>query len=505
MGLILAAGVAFTLQLVLEIPEGVFYSPDGGLKFDLARRMFHEGGAFRGELEAAASPWAKELWADGLSPFGPPFVYERAGKSIVAFSVFFPAVTAPWYELLGFRGLYVVPLLSAWALWALFAWGAPRCGLSRTATAAALAAIVFASPLTLYAAIYWENTASVLLAFAGVALFIARRSPSLAAGAGAGALLGLAGWLRPEQALFALLTVFLSLAFPRVGGGRRTQLGLALGVCALLLVLALWNVATSGTVGGFQSLQWGTDERGILAPAVDRLKALLTVFPQWYPLAPAAIIGFAALRFRHASNPALTEVGRFLLLLSLLLFLLVPFGVARGVAKQLGPRYLLVLVPVMGFLLGLAWDQLWATGRPRLRLLAALVFVIALAAGIHRNVVVGSRALRNDYALRMRPLIATVQKDPTPVIAVSDQRIAQDLVTLWDSRTFFLVQSAEDVTKLVSGMRKQGKDKFLLLTYGDTPALEGGRVNTDEGPLLLTFSGGEMRGICRVFRAEAMH
>src|SRR5262245_23695680 len=215
MGLILAARVAFTLQLVLEIPEGVFYSPDGGLKFDLARRMFHEGGAFRGELEAAVSPWAKELWANGLSPFVPPLAYERAGKSFAAFPVFFPAMTAPWYEILGFRGLYVVPLFSAWALWALFAWAGPRAGLSRTATAIALAGIVFASPLTLYGAMYWEHTASVLLAFAGLILFVSRPSPSLRGGLVAGALLGLSGWLRPEQALFALLAVVLAIPFPR--------------------------------------------------------------------------------------------------------------------------------------------------------------------------------------------------------------------------------------------------------------------------------------------------
>src|SRR5690606_34653823 len=89
------------------------------------------------------------------------------------------------------------PVLGLLAVWARFVVLLRTLRVGAVPSTVALALLVFATPLTFYAATFWEHTPAVALAFAGYADLLllerdARRSRALRAGL----LLGLACWLR---------------------------------------------------------------------------------------------------------------------------------------------------------------------------------------------------------------------------------------------------------------------------------------------------------------------
>jgi len=106
-----------------------------------------------------------ELWAAGLYPFGPPFVYPVEGRHYVTFPPAFAVISTPFYAASGFRGLYAIPLLGTWALWWCFHRATRRLALGSLATGLALTGLIFASPLTMYSATFWKHTLCVALAF----------------------------------------------------------------------------------------------------------------------------------------------------------------------------------------------------------------------------------------------------------------------------------------------------------------------------------------------------
>ncbi|MBW1711888.1 MAG: hypothetical protein JRJ59_01900, partial [Deltaproteobacteria bacterium] len=200
---VLAAGLVFSVYLQTLVKGEVFYSGDAGLKVLMTAQL--ASGRLKGDLRLQAEDWVGRVWNQGLYPFEPPFVQDKAGRRYLAFPLIFPLVSAPLYAAFGFRGLYLLPLLAAWLLWfRLYAVGL-RLGLSSQALALGLTGLVLASPLTLYSTMVWEHTLAVCLAFWGLSLVILGPGPearprTLAAG---GLLIGLAVWFRAETVCLA--------------------------------------------------------------------------------------------------------------------------------------------------------------------------------------------------------------------------------------------------------------------------------------------------------------
>ena len=95
----------------------------------------------------------------------------------MAFAQVFPLLNAPLFGLLGFRGLYLIPLAALWLLWLRFFAVGRRLGLGPWGLALGLAGLVLASPLTLYSAMFWGHTLAVLIGFTGVSLALFPKSP----------------------------------------------------------------------------------------------------------------------------------------------------------------------------------------------------------------------------------------------------------------------------------------------------------------------------------------
>ena len=146
---------------------------------------------------------------------------------------------------------------------------------------------------------------------------------------------------------------------------------------------------------------------------------------------------------------------------------------------QFGARYFLHALPPLFALLALQWDAV-AGLRPDLRDGLRIAALIALAVGVHQNTVRGTEELYETYRHRMLPALEAVRADPTPVVAVEHQWIAQGLEAAFENKVFFRVRNAEDLDRLTRAMSDRDPPRFTLVR------LQGaGRYVRDLGDLRL--------------------
>jgi hypothetical protein len=214
--IIIVAGICFSLYLQFLLPQDTYFNGDAGLKSLLAQQF--ASGNLNVDLQQTSLDWVHRLWREGFYPYKEPFAYYLDRKYYITFPYTFPLVTAPFYALFGYRGLYVIPLVCTWAVWLLFYLACVRSRLNNFLTSLGLILLIFASPLTLYSAMYWEHTLSVLLCFLGLFLWFFPKEKERVSKFNsilAGVAIGLSVWFRPEFLPLVLsvvgLVVFLKL------------------------------------------------------------------------------------------------------------------------------------------------------------------------------------------------------------------------------------------------------------------------------------------------------
>ncbi len=484
----LLAGVAFSVGVVSTTREDVFYTGDGGVKFALTRQFAR--GEIHADLRLPAEPWVADLWEHGLYPFDPPFAYEIEGRRYVKDPVFFPLVSAPLYATLGWRGLYLLPLVSLWAVWIAFLLLALRLEVDPVTTALALGAVVFASPLTLYGAMYWEHTLAVALAFGGIAILATADDGAAWRWIAGGALVALSAWFRSEHYGLVAVLAFLAVASRPLGLGLRRAPPLLAGLLVPMAALAATNLALYGHPLGAHAFQI-TEPLAAAARVTNAASTagrLLSLLVGYFPLAvPALALAIWTVAHREGGDPERqpTPLDRFLAWTSLLYLALLPAILPRPETggeggKQWGPRFLLVEVPMLCALAALSTPRLAALRTRAARAVAAVAFAAALAAGAYRNTWTGTRDLERDYAERMRPLLEYLRSDPARLIAASEQFAPQEMMALADDRRFFFVKTPEDLERLGAAAFGHGQERLLFLSdqtvNGAGPFSSGGQM-----------------------------
>jgi hypothetical protein len=522
---IILAGIALSLWLQTFTRNGVVFSGDGGLKALLAQRLAQQlsSGTFPLDMSLSfPSPdWVSRLWQQGLYPFTPPYVYQRGAQHFITFPFTFPAVSAPFYALFGDRGLYVVPLLALWSIWLRF-WQIGRRALwDSLALCVGLVTLIFASPLSLYGGMYWEHTLAVALAFWGVsALLFPRASAHSESSAGAthsfissyralgsGVLIALAVWFRPEFLCLVAavsLTAIVSWLLPQWRMSppltfAKVCILIGAMVCTMGVFFAL-NYGIYGHPLGIHAIQI-VEESTIGSQVAQAKKSYWQMgISLWYYFPAITVVALATLfspefkqsslkitrRFKSFKTPKAESIGivsrsqtapvltRFILLVSILFMLSVPLIVPPGSGgKQWGPRFYLILVPLLSIVLSEQlrryFFQAWA------RRIALVGAAIALAFGIHINTVEGafsafkddqtqSISLMANYA-PVAPAIAQLNQQPQPWIAMSHQFVAQQLWSAVPSKTFFLTDTLPELKQLATALIQQQENEFLYLCY----------------------------------------
>lgn len=264
LGGVFAALALLYLAIVWLRPTGVFWSLDEGGKLLYMQNVLRTG-------DAAGPLLYPGRALDPTLAYLPLFYWAQQGGQVYSWwPPAFPLLTLPFYQMLGWLGLYVLPALggAASALLAGLiaeqlapaeesAWRLRGRALPTWTPAAVTALIVgLATPVLFYATMFWEHTPSVALAL--LALWLAMRSaqeqrlwPATVMAAVAGVAASLGGLLRTEQMFAALGAAVVLLAW-------RTRAGLAM-LAAFALTTLGWLAFNLALMGAPFSRQWGVN------------------------------------------------------------------------------------------------------------------------------------------------------------------------------------------------------------------------------------------------------
>ena len=496
--LLIVLGILFTLLLVSQIPEGAYFSGDAGLKALLSKQLAK--GTERFDLIPPPQQWVQDLWQQGLYPYHPPYAYYLKHRYFIAFPYTFPLITAPFYKLFGYYGFYAIPLLGTWTLWGLFYWACRLLGFSSAWTGLSLGILIFASPFTLYSAMYWEHNLAVSLAFAGLFFILWAKQKehflsnsaliSLLSLAGIG--IGLAAWFR--QDLFCLIALMLAIVFGQellklrpiqswfTAKGFKISFQLIPHSWAFslntLIITGLYFIFNKPIYGSFfgipriEMLEVTFNQK--LINAIVGFQEMGITFILFMPI--VGFVGFygLALLFDHKRlKPNFLLLAIYILSLILLfgISFLVPAGTSGLIpgGKQWGTRFLLILVPILILTTVQSLKFVFAHCQPWIKYSGILIFSVLLILSSHKNTLEGSVFLRKNYQ-NIAPAIKFLEEKPEQVIAISHQFVGQALeASVSGEKIWFKVENTEDLAKLGQTMLKENLNRFLYICYPFAP------------------------------------
>lgn len=474
--LIILAGVVFTLYLQQQVPEGVYFSGDAGLKALLAQQW--SAGHLRFDLIPPPETWVRNLWDQGLYPYEEPYVYNVNEQYYITFPFTFPLVSAPFHALFGYRGLYLVPLIATWVTWLVFLGVCRWLKLNNFLVSIALIALIFASPLTLYSAMYWEHTLAVALCFSGLAVLFLPNLFSLSKGRAilSGCLVGLSVWFRPEFLCMAALLPVLIYCISIVNSSKlqTKNNSQAIFLVSLFTTISLFFVLNKLIYGYFLGIHGiqAVKESSLTQKIKDtwnNFEGLSWSFLEFFPAAyfPALYIVAAFLhrKIRFTFKLAIAYIICFLFVLGV--SLLVPVGTAGLIAggKQWGPRFLLILIPVISLLATMELVSIMSAVSRIYKYASISIISLLLFFGIYKNTYLGTKYLQQTHR-EVSPAIQFLRQDAGEVIAVSHQFVAQALepsVSL--EKLWFKVEDSQALTKLGAALVDEGKQKFIYICY----------------------------------------
>lgn len=484
--IVILLGVLFTVYLQFHVPNGVYFSGDAGLKALLAKQF--GAGNLQFDLALPSETWASDLWEKGLLPFEEPFVYNQDSKYYITFPYTFPLVTAPFYALFGYRGFYLIPLVSTWLTWLIFYRACRNLNLDNKLTAVGLAVLIFSSYLSLYSAMYWEHTLAVVLAFYGISNLLMRGSePWSKVGAiSSGIAMGLSVWFRPEFlclvailcalvvtaslvqfSQFNLLNRFLdkkSLSFLT----QRKVLFLAslLGTVCLFFVLNQLIYGHPLGIHAIQVIEESLSDR--LSDAWNNFRGLGSALFEYLPITFFPVIYLLFSLFSRKGfklNIQFVVVYLICLLFVIGVSFLVPAGTAGLIAggKQWGPRFLLILVPIISWL-AIEQLKLILAAKPVLKYSGITLFSLLFIIGVHKNIFDGIPYLQASSRVAV-PTVEFLKSQPTKVVAVSHQYVAQGLTPTLEDKFFFKVEDVPELLKISQVLTEQDMSELVYICY----------------------------------------
>jgi len=490
--LTLATGCILTIVLFMQTREGVFFLSDGGLRY-LMTEQYAQGKLSIYLLEEHPA-WVERAWESGLDPFEPPTVYMQDGKHIVAFTMWFPLITAPFYKLFGFRGLYIIPTLSLWFLWIRLLILGKRLKVNNLILWLGLVAFSLGSPMIVYGALFWEHSLSVLLVFLSIEFVLcARDNPySLPAAMVLGALSGLSTWFRYE----AFLVIIPVMYYLYVRSWHKVEPPEAVFIFSSaaaigLLFLINWKLYGSPLSMQFENISgtFGNNARYWFAYLVFLMLQKRLFY--YYPLVIFVLTAYPLLLFR---KPKLDTL--FLLSMPLLIVFITPMMLVDSGGKHWGVRYFYVMFPALIVVMMLALEVVRGLPAHWLRWGLSMLFAASLLLSTFHNSITGSIHITEDYAGRIRPALSYLRSSPIQEIAVGHRVMAEELAFLYQSRNFFTILNDDEMSALGQALADQGIDQFTFLTTPQYYAPRGELDTKDRNghPLRLTFTSKPLAG-----------
>ncbi len=499
--------VGAAAALLAALPPDGFFSSDEGVKFIQLRSLAENG------FRDAHIRWPGDaLGLERRFAVAERFFEPRGGELYSPHPLLFALASAPAWLALGFRGLYVLPLLAAAATVLLTVVLARAFGARRPWLAGAI--VAFASPIFFYGLCYWEHTPAVALWLGGFVLLLRKSTARLAF---AGALWGVGAALRPEfywlaawsvaalfifhkgerlrtaiwpAAAFSLMAVGLELfmqaawgqpAFMRLGanlshGGPRGAGAFLYAVGHSLVPLVPWyfGVAAAGAIlFAVAGTKWRPGAYVAAACGVP-LAFLYWRFYGGYatPLVASfpALFGLAFLaraELRRTFGAGAIERSFYLAAVGFAATLFIVIPDTSGYAW--GPRFLFYVLPpaaaaLVKSLEGAAETRPWPSAR------ATLITALLLLSAATQ--VFGLLRLANAKVTRERLLTTLRSLEPGPVI-VDHWYLPTYAAPLYGDRAFVLSRAEEQLPLLRDTLRARGLRRAYFLTEIPTRGPEG--------------------------------
>ncbi|MFM6139797.1 MAG: LA_3751/LA_3752 family putative glycosyltransferase, partial [Sphaerospermopsis kisseleviana] len=430
--LIILSGVIFSLYLLTQLTDDLYFSGDGGLKALLAQQL--SSGKLRFDLNLEVPQWVDNIWNQGLYPFEPPFSYKINNLYYITFPFTFPLLTAPFYAIFGYRGFYIIPLISAWIIWVNFYYLCQAFQMRKLITCIGLITLIFASPLTMYSAMYWEHTLAVCLAFSGLVIIFVNREKEFTNKAAilSGILIGLSVWFRPEfLALVAIVMMLLissyliKLDFLTLMKSHQI-IFLASLILTILCFFALNKIIYNHPLGAhaFQVVEkFSLSERLLKSfKFFNILKdSLLKHFPIIYFAVAISVISIfkTSLRFK----PAILQM----LLISGLFLLIAPILIPSDGGKQWGPRFLLIIIPLINFVSISGLEKTWRIKQFKIKYISIAFLAMLFILGFNLNIIEGTQTVYEVGKTTnvSKEVLDFLRKDSNKFVTSPNQYVAQ--------------------------------------------------------------------------------
>ncbi|MBD2502608.1 LA_3751/LA_3752 family putative glycosyltransferase [Anabaena azotica] len=496
---IILSGIIFSLYLLSQVPDDIYFSGDAGLKALLARQL--SAGKLNFDLNLTVPSWVQNLWNNGLYPFEPPFSYKIANRYYITFPFTFPLVTAPFYALFGYRGFYIVPLLSTWVIWFNFYRICQFFQVSIVTISVGLATLIFASPLTMYSAMYWEHTLAVSLAFSGLVIVLTKGEATFTKkdAVTSGVLIGLSVWFRPEfLALVAILLPLIVVSYVlKLGKFNIIDKQKTLFIVALLTTIVgffITNKLIYNHPLGAHALQvveeFSLQKR--LTTATRIFGKLWNNFREYFPIIYFIIIftGLSALY----KTMKLTPVMQKIIVISTPFMFLVPILLPSDGGKQWGPRFLLILIPLLSLLTVFLLESSFYIRKFGIKYISSAVFVALFVLGVHTNTVMGLNHSYYTGNAEAVDILNFFRKDNHKIVAVAHQYISQSFESAFKEKIFFLTKTSDAVSKLSLALHEQGYNNFVYVCAFYDPCYSSPTIPTKlniaakNKPLLVQFT-----------------
>jgi hypothetical protein len=446
--------------LVSSIQSEVFFQGDGGMKFMVIKQInAHQGFKY---LDLTHPQWIKEIWNKGFFPMKEPFVYSTPRGYLISFPPAFQIVSAFLYDKLGYRGLYVIPLLSILILWTWVFVLLKKRNISERNMALAIFILTFCSPLTLYGAMYWEHMPTVLLLFAG-AVFILNDNGGLIRAALLGFLTGLAIWLRPEalvlDILYAAIVVWIQLKQTQSLSNRIFLVCLFIPVFCFFLFNQIEFNSFFG-VHGYQVLNATP-----LARVIRGLKNLLKLNWLMAKFFPFVLIIISALYMMFKSGLQIDARVKGLLILIPVFCLVCPFILPNYGGGQWGPRYFLPLIPVIVVLIALIFDKQAEFKISDYLRPGSAFFIFFIGYSFYLNSFQGGgHELYWSNYNRIKPTLTYVKSQQDNIIVVNSEHIPMEMGAIFKEKNFMLAETQNSFDSLVTLLRKREGARFIYIS-----------------------------------------
>ncbi|NET70576.1 MAG: hypothetical protein F6K62_06225 [Sphaerospermopsis sp. SIO1G2] len=466
--LAILSGVIFSLYLLSLIPDHLYYSGDGGLKALLAQQIAN--GEIRFDLNLKVSSWVQSVWNSGLYPFEAPFSYKINNLYYITFPFTFPLVTAPFYAIFGYRGFYIIPLVSTWIIWVDFYRLCLILKLNRIISLVGLIIIIFASPLTMYSAMYWEHTLAVCLAFTGLVSVIYHQKNYLnkIPMIWSGIFIGLAVWFRPEfLALIAVLLIMVIASYVlKFESIKLVQFHRAIFLASLILTVigffACNKIIYDHPLGAhaFQVVEnFSIQER--LLKSYKFFHNLRENLSRYFPILHFAIAIIFTGIFR--ANLRLKSEIKQIILISGLYMLFVPILIPSDGGKQWGPRFLLFLVPLITIIAISNLEKIWKIKRFFIRYIIIGLLTVFFGLGLNINIVKGIEKVYQKDKQENLQVLQFLNQNDNQYVAVANQYVGQIFPSAFAEKVFFLTKEQKDISQLAVALYQQEESKFIYI------------------------------------------